>query len=182
MSNKSNCIYIIESGDSYVKIGITKNPSTRIKSIAYETSLKVTNERIYATNVSTRSIEKSIHKSLNGLGVFGEWFNIPFDIAVDKVISSLNDIENCEYKNVTKKQRPLDGDYSKGMREIDSSELRGNASNWNGGFIVNKMKQGRDKIVDKTFVVMEVPAVVDGEAAIDYAIAYLKNRKEGVSK
>lgn len=68
------------------------------------------------------------------------------------------------------------------MKSITTADLRKDASNWNGGFIVNKMKQGRDKIVDKTFVVIEAPSGIDGEAAIDYAIAYLKNRKEGVSK
>ncbi len=64
------------------------------------------------------------------------------------------------------------------MKLITTAGLRKDASNWNGGFIVNKMKQGRDKIVDKTFVVMEVPAGVDGDAAIDYAVVYLNRKKE----
>lgn len=63
------------------------------------------------------------------------------------------------------------------MKIITTADLRKDSSNWNGGFVVNKMKQGRDKIVDKTFVVMEVPAGADGDVAIDYAIAYLKSRK-----
>jgi hypothetical protein len=66
------------------------------------------------------------------------------------------------------------------MKTITTADLRKDASNWNGGFIVNKMKQGRDKLTDKTFVVMEVPVNTGGEEAIDYAIAYLNQKKEAM--
>lgn len=64
------------------------------------------------------------------------------------------------------------------MKTITTADLRKDASNWDGGFIVNKMKQGRDKLIDKSFVVMEVPSGVNGNEAIDCAIAYLNSRKE----
>ncbi len=64
------------------------------------------------------------------------------------------------------------------MKVITTADLRKDASNWNHHFIVKKMKQGRDKLVDKQFVVMDVPPGADVEASIDYAIAYLEQQKK----
>jgi hypothetical protein len=64
------------------------------------------------------------------------------------------------------------------MKVITTTDLRKDASNWNYHFIVKKMKQGRDKIVGKQFVVMDVPPGADTEASIDYAIAYLQQEKK----
>ncbi len=64
------------------------------------------------------------------------------------------------------------------MKVITTADLRKDASNWNHHFIVKKMKQGRDKLVDKQFVVMDVPPGADVETSIDYAIAYLEQQKK----
>ena len=62
------------------------------------------------------------------------------------------------------------------MKRITTADIRKDSSNWSGDFVVDKMRQGRDKITDKTFVVIEVPAGVEGDATLDYASVYLKNQ------
>ena len=62
------------------------------------------------------------------------------------------------------------------MKRITTADIRKDSGNWNHHFIIDKMRQGRDKITDKTFVVLEVPAGVDGDTALEYAMAYLKRQ------
>lgn len=67
------------------------------------------------------------------------------------------------------------------MKTITTADLRKDASNWNHHFIVKKMKQGRDKLVDKQFIVLEVPVCGDDDKlALDYAMAYLKEQKKAI--
>ena len=67
------------------------------------------------------------------------------------------------------------------MKEITTADLRKDASNWNHRFIVKKMKQGRDKLIDKQFVVVEVPKGCDEEESIEYAIAYLNQERNRIT-
>lgn len=55
------------------------------------------------------------------------------------------------------------------MKTITTAELRADASLLNGNLILKKMKQGRDKLVDKQFVVIEVAPDIDNEVAIHEA-------------
>ncbi|MEL7440913.1 MAG: hypothetical protein AAGJ58_20700 [Pseudomonadota bacterium] len=52
------------------------------------------------------------------------------------------------------------------MKVITTAELRKDASLMSGSFLLKKMKQGRDKLVDKQFVVIEVSPDACEEAAI----------------
>lgn len=58
------------------------------------------------------------------------------------------------------------------MKEITTAQLRKDSSLLNHHFILKKMKQGRDKIIDKQFVVIEVPTS-DKETSLAYAKAYI---------
>ena len=42
------------------------------------------------------------------------------------------------------------------MKQITTADIRKDAGNWKGQFLVKKMKQGRDKLVDSYFLVTEV--------------------------
>lgn len=55
------------------------------------------------------------------------------------------------------------------MKVITTAELRKDASLMSGNLLLKKMKQGRDKIVDKQFVVIEVSPDVCEEVAIHEA-------------
>ena len=59
------------------------------------------------------------------------------------------------------------------MKTVTTAELRKDASVLNGSFILNKMKQGRDKIIDKKFIVVEVASDVSDEVAIYEALQVL---------
>lgn len=52
------------------------------------------------------------------------------------------------------------------MKTVTTAELRKDASVLSGSFILNKMKQGRDKIIDKKFIVIEVASDVSDEVAV----------------
>ena len=57
------------------------------------------------------------------------------------------------------------------MKQITTADIRKDAGNWKGQFLVKKMKQGRDNKVDKHFIVTEVSAEFYQECAT----------KEGIS-
>ena len=59
------------------------------------------------------------------------------------------------------------------MKEFTTADLRKDSSVLNGNLILKKMKQGRDKIVDKQFVVIEVPVGCEF-TSVAYAEAYIK--------
>jgi len=59
------------------------------------------------------------------------------------------------------------------MKTITTADLRKDASLLKGNLILEKMKQGRDKIIDKRFVVIEVSPDTDNEVAIYEAMQVL---------
>jgi len=61
------------------------------------------------------------------------------------------------------------------MKTVTTAELRKDASVLSGSFILNKMKQGRDKIIDKKFIVVEVASDVSDEVAIHEALQVLSD-------
>ena len=51
------------------------------------------------------------------------------------------------------------------MKQITTADIRKDAGNWKGQFLVKKMKQGRDKLVDSYFLVTEVDEAFYQECA-----------------
>lgn len=75
-------IYIISSEENIVKIGISKNPEKRIKSLqtGHPKQLKIQ----YINEIDEENkfnIEKIIHKILKHKKIKNEWFNISIDEA-----------------------------------------------------------------------------------------------------
>lgn len=62
------------------------------------------------------------------------------------------------------------------MKTITTAELRKDASLLQGSLIIEKMKQGRDKIIDKRFVVIEVSTDVSEEVAKHEAMQILSGK------
>lgn len=82
-------VYVAESGCGMCKIGKSKDPELRVKSIKNETGLEITNFKFFKCNGDSILTEKSCH-SIAGLrykNIFKEWFRIPFDKACELVKS-----------------------------------------------------------------------------------------------
>lgn len=58
------------------------------------------------------------------------------------------------------------------MKQVTTADIRNDAKNWNGQFLVKKMKQGRDNKVDKHFIVTEVDEAFFQECAELEGIPY----------
>ena len=83
MRNQS--VYVIESESGLVKIGIAQNPRARSAAISTQSGFKL--KRTFFTNKCSNAgdVEHAAHMFFKDKRVHGEWFEIEFEEAVQKV-------------------------------------------------------------------------------------------------
>lgn len=82
----SSYIYVIGDNASPYKIGFTKNPDKRLKSLQTGNPRKLS--MLYKEEINENEIkyiEKQIHKELKRKQVSGEWFNISLEDAISEI-------------------------------------------------------------------------------------------------
>ena len=77
-------IYVISDNNGYMKIGISKNPETRLKQLqtGHPTKLEILfTEEFYCKRSHLLKIEALIHKKMRTIApkIKGEWFEIPLE-------------------------------------------------------------------------------------------------------
>ena len=84
-------IYFIESEEDLIKIGISRNPQRRLKSLQNQTRFKLNILSVIPNGGCEK--EKELHEMFNKYNVFGEWF--------EKVPEIMNYIKNLKNKEVS---------------------------------------------------------------------------------
>jgi len=113
-------LYVIGDGNR-VKIGKSKNPEKRVKSIINTSGIK--NPKIFISNECSSHSKKELecHNRYSKHAIKGEWFLVYFDDAV----SAVNKIAGTE--NLTKKkkqQAEYDNATSKNMSDLTKKIIR----------------------------------------------------------
>lgn len=83
-------LYVLESEDHVIKIGITSNLYTRKKSLQSVAGRKFINEYMTELCYNAYEIESEIKKELKKYNISGEWFNIEFSKMVKIVQQKFN--------------------------------------------------------------------------------------------
>lgn len=93
------CLYLIERETKLTKIGISRNPNKRLRTI--ETQSGFERSDFYVTNPieNARKMEKLFHEMLNEYRTQGEWFKINIKKAKEILIWKMEDM-NIEYRNI----------------------------------------------------------------------------------
>ena len=78
-----NNIYVAESGDGYCKIGKSDNPENRMRQIELSSGLRITRWKEFSCNSDSLKTERLAQKEASQHHVFGEWFAISFEEAVE---------------------------------------------------------------------------------------------------
>jgi len=88
-NNTEGYVYVMYT-DSRVKLGMSKTPNNRVKSIAK--SMGSLNYKSYIGDKvsNARRLEYLMHEHFKADRLIGEWFNIPFDCA----INTLNELQS----------------------------------------------------------------------------------------
>lgn len=96
-------IYLLkEDNNDYFKIGISKNPKSRVKQLQTGSSAKITLYKAYVTEYASQ-IEKVLHRRYKSSNVLGEWFNLK-ESHVDSFIEDCKKIaKNLELIDESKK-------------------------------------------------------------------------------
>jgi len=76
-------VYVIQNEIGLVKIGFANKPDKRIDSIAANSGLKIIARHVSPPCFNFTDIEKQLHQHFSFARKHGEWFDIPFDSAVD---------------------------------------------------------------------------------------------------
>lgn len=76
-------VYVIQNEIGLVKIGFANKPDKRIDSIAANSGLKITARHVSPPCFNFTDVEKQLHQHFSHARKHGEWFDIPFDNAVD---------------------------------------------------------------------------------------------------
>lgn len=102
-------IYVVDNSLSdYLKIGMSKDPIQRAKSLSTSTSIKM--NVLYTTQLMSNAkvVEELIHKELKDFNVSGEWFNIALDKAINTIKvyeNSFKDLEEIPLPHISLKQK-----------------------------------------------------------------------------
>jgi hypothetical protein len=75
-------VYIFESDNNEIKIGVSKSIDVRKRTIENQTGRKIIT--VYFTELCSNSfsIEKALHDNYQNFKVYGEWYRVKFDEAV----------------------------------------------------------------------------------------------------
>ena len=101
-------IYVLENQDGNIKIGVSKNVDSRVKAIKNQTGYTILNVFSTVECFNPFELEKIIHEELKDKKIFGEWFNVKFDIGKSVAIRVFN--ENAKLHDDRKKS---DFDFAK---------------------------------------------------------------------
>lgn len=102
-------IYVVDNSlINYLKIGMSKDPIQRAKSLSTSTSIKM--NVLYATQLMSNAkvVEELIHKELKDFNVSGEWFDIDLDKAINTIKvyeNSFKDLEEIPLPHTALKQK-----------------------------------------------------------------------------
>jgi|GEM_PF-3473475 len=81
----AKCVYVIETDNGLVKIGVSQSPKARIKTIEKTGGHIIVNQYISEPCKIAQMIELSAHKSFQAKRKIGEYFTCTFDEAVAQV-------------------------------------------------------------------------------------------------
>lgn len=76
-------VYVIQNEIGLVKIGFANKPDKRIDSIAANSGLKIVNRHVSPPCFNFNNVEKQLHQHFSHARKHGEWFDLPFEIAVE---------------------------------------------------------------------------------------------------
>lgn len=82
-------VYVIEFSDGHVKIGQSITPEARIKNIAGGNQATLTRQWISAGIRQAVGVETAAHRHFRSQRVGGEFFKVPFDVAVDWITNQV---------------------------------------------------------------------------------------------
>lgn len=86
-------VYLLkESESNYYKIGISKNPSARIKQLQTGSAGKISLSKTYASEYASK-IESTLHRRYTDSRIRGEWFTL----TERQVNSFISECEKLEY-------------------------------------------------------------------------------------
>ena len=80
-------VYVIKAPNDRVKIGVTKNPSARLKALQTGSHAPLRFAFIGCTPGEGYDIEQAAHNVLATYRLAGEWFDVPAEMAIAAVIS-----------------------------------------------------------------------------------------------
>lgn len=83
-------IYVMLADDGKVKIGVSKDVSKRIKSIENAKEVKIINTFKTKKCSNPHTVERACHELFKDNRVFGEWFDLNFEVAINGVKDIFN--------------------------------------------------------------------------------------------
>lgn len=81
------CLYVFKLSDDSIKIGVSKNPEQRMKTLSKQSGKKITTKWYSEPLENAFKIEKDLHKSFSKHRLEGEYFQIDFN----DVLSAIKD-------------------------------------------------------------------------------------------
>ena len=128
MSTNQFC-YAITVGNK-TKIGLSKNPESRARTILTQSGTKSDDAVISIIKVKNMAAcEKACHLYLSDERVAGEWFTVDHQVAVDAINSF--SLEGCDYHNDSKcmSLRDMEAVFSVGFRSLWERQINSSISN-----------------------------------------------------
>ena len=85
---------IRDNESNHCKIGISKDPRSRIRALQTSNAKKLTISMVFDTKEDARKLEKSLHKNFQKLRKNGEWFEGVSDEKIVRIIGNRAKLTN----------------------------------------------------------------------------------------
>jgi len=94
----SGYVYVVETESGKVKIGVSKNPKKRISALQTSTFERLKNVHISNKCFNFMEIEENLHYIFKNERLNGEWFDLQFEDAVNKLNEQniITDKKQCD--------------------------------------------------------------------------------------
>jgi hypothetical protein len=100
------CLYAFKLSDGSVKIGVSKNPEQRIKTLSKQSGKKITAKWYSEPLENAFKIEKDLHRSFSKHRLEGEYFQIDFNDVLS-VIKDKYDLDVSVAESIYKRHKEV---------------------------------------------------------------------------
>lgn len=110
-------IYIMQQGNGWCKIGITKEFEQRKETIQRQSGHKIVRSFITDKCSNCRQLENMVHEYFKEVRGYGEWFDVDFDVCKHKIEELFNQYAEYNSIDIAKFKEIKDFFNSIGLRE-----------------------------------------------------------------
>ena len=149
-------VYIIEFGPKLVKIGRSRKPDLRVLNVSSASGRKSRRVWVSPPIMNAGDVERRAHASVGEFRGHGEWFNCPFDLAVERSSRLISEQDLWTDEKDDERSRKSRADFDSLIHHIFPSSSSGNKLNLDAEYRERFKREIFDRSIENYVSFLEV--------------------------